>query len=378
MYDDDAIPNVAPVRLNASASTAQPADEGAAGDATSEPVSAGTIELETRRNGCDIVPPTPEPKRLDGTDVKPCQPPVAADGDGNGAHEESLRENSSGCAFRLLCGAVCLVACLWLYSAVSPFLANALTLHGWRLWMSIGFAALPLVTVVFPVSYCLVRLSRLPRVEQFSEKAYSNKGQLRRDLAARYLGRFPDMDGYAAANGIDDDAHGEMRTRMDNSLKRLQGESDGFYSDSRGWLAEFKEFQALQDVRAQEIIGRTWKLVAMKTAASPWKIVDMIAVVYNSTVMVARLARLYNRRTSSRHAFRLVCRWFINIYIAGEMGDATQRAVEWADKNDLISSTLKPLARVVGKIAEGGANAFLVYRLGRRAMEYFRPLAVEK
>ena len=130
----------------------------------------------------------------------------------------------------------------------------------------------------------------------------------------------------------------------------------------------------MQDERAKEIIGKTWKLVAIKTAASPWKIVDMIAVVYNSTVMITKLAKLYNRRTSSRAAFRLVCRWIINIYIAGEMGEVAQGATEWASASDLISATYKPLAGFVGKIAEGGANAFLVYRLGCRAMTYFRPL----
>ena len=68
----------------------------------------------------------------------------------------------------------------------------------------------------------------------------------------------------------------------------------------------------------------------------------------------------------------------MNIYIAGEAGDVTQGAVEWASANDLISSTYKPLAGLVGKIAEGGANAFLVYRLGCMAMEYFRPLVEER
>ena len=134
----------------------------------------------------------------------------------------------------------------------------------------------------------------------------------------------------------------------------------------------------MQDERAREIICKTWKLVAIKTAASPWKIVDMLAVVYNSTVMITRLAKLYNRRIYGSAGFRLVCRWIVNIYIAGEMGDAARGAVEWASANELISATYKPLAGFIGKIAEGGANAFLVYRLGNRAMEYLRPLVNDK
>ena len=105
------------------------------------------------------------------------------------------------------------------------------------------------------------------------------------------------------------------------------------------------------------------------------KIVDMAAVVYNSTVMITRLAKLYNRRASGRAAFRLACRWIVNIYIAGELGDMAQDASEWTA--DLVSGTLKPLAGVLGKAAEGGANGLLVRRLGLRAIAEFRPLINE-
>ena len=57
------------------------------------------------------------------------------------------------------------------------------------------------------------------------------------------------------------------------------------------------------------------------------------------------------------------------------MGEAMQGAVEWASARDFISATYKPLAGLFGKVAEGGANALLVYRLGCRAMTFFRPLA---
>ena len=84
-------------------------------------------------------------------------------------------------------------------------------------------------------------------------------------------------------------------------------------------------------------------------------------------------------------SYRAWCRWMQResatpaspwkiVDIAGEMGEATQGAVEWAGANELISATCKPLAGLVGKVAEGGANAFLVYRLGCRAMDAFRPL----
>lgn len=269
----------------------------------------------------------------------------------------------------------CLIAVLWIVTVSSPFLANALTLHGWRFWVSMALALLPSL-FVFGVMVCaLMRFRKIPRIEQFSEASFADTpDELRDRLIVHYLGQIANPQNYAVENGFVDKGNLTDDVPIVDSLKRLKGEIPSHCSGSDGWLYLFKDFLRMQDERAKEIIAKTWKMVAIKTAASPWKIIDIIAVVYNSTIMVTRLARLYNRRTTRHAAFRLVCRWFINIYIAGEMGDASQGAVEWASANDLISSTYKPLAGLIGKVAEGGANAFLVYRLGRRAMEYFRPL----
>lgn len=269
---------------------------------------------------------------------------------------------------------VCTFVVLWMFTAASPFLANALTLQGARFWVSLVLGFIPLSFVLFLMVYVLVRFRKIPGVEQVNATSFSNKMELRRRLMDLYLDRIRDVDRYAAENGFADGGDGGSGYSIAHCLKRLKGENGQQIPDTRAWLIEFERFQQMQDERAGEIVSRAWQLVAIKTAASPWKIVDMAAVIYNSTIMVMRLARVYNRRTSRRAAFRLVCRWFVNIYIAGEMGDATQGAVEWASANDLISATYKPLAGFVGKIAEGGANAFLVYRLGRRAMAYFRPL----
>lgn len=274
---------------------------------------------------------------------------------------------------------VCLIAVLWLVTVSSPFLASALTLHGWRFWCSLALALLPAAIIVAVAVYAFMWFRRMPQVEQFSEADFEGREDELRDLlATRYLARLPIPQKYAEENGFVQNGDDVADAPIVDGIRRLTGEIPSHCSGNDGWIRLFKEFQSLQDERAKAIIRRAWELVAVKTAASPWKIVDMIAVIYNSTVMVTRLARLYNRRTSGRAAFRLVCRWFINIYIAGEMGDVTQGAVEWASANDLISATYKPLAGFIGKIAEGGANAFLVYRLGCRAMAYFRPLACNR
>ena len=285
---------------------------------------------------------------------------------------QSSMDSSSG-IFKLLALLIALVAVLWMYTLCAPFIANAITQHGWRLWTSLALGLAPVLLVLAFALYALSRLRKTPRFEQLVDSDFPNKIDLQRRLAEGYLANFKDLPKYAFENGFAEDTR--TPCEIVQCLKRLKGEGETQYSDCRGWLLEFGRFQTMQEERAKEIVSRTWKLVAVKTAASPWRLVDMAAVFCNSTIMVVKIARLYNRRTSPRAAFRLVCRWFVNICIAGEIGDATQGAVEWANANDLVSSMYKPIAGAVGRLAEGGANAFLVYRLGMRAIEYFKPLA---
>lgn len=351
-------------------------------DADGESMVARTYVSSSREGDNDIFPGIGKPKLLSGavkTKLRP-RPSVVGMHDIQANNSDENQQHNVSFGLLPFLGCACgLIAVLWMLSVSSPFLANALTLHGWRLWCSLAIALLPMMFACGLMVYALIRFRKLPSVEQFSESAFETApDELQNRLMSRYLTHFSDLQKYAVDNGFAETGNENDDMPIVDRLRRLKGELPAHCSGSDGWLYLFKEFQALQDERAKEIISRTWKLVAIKTAASPWKIVDMIAVIYNSTVMVTRLARLYNRRISGQAAFRLVCRWFVNIYIAGEMGDVTQGAVEWASANDLISATYKPLAGFVGKIAEGGANAFLVYRLGRRAMIYFRPLVEVK
>ena len=331
------------------------------------------------REGDPCICPNPGTPVLMQGEVTPRGGSVASaakpDGEAKGGCGAEEPQGSSSGVLAFLGWACCLVVVLWIVSVSAPFLANALALQGWRSWASLALALLPSLFVLCVMVWVLARFRKVPRIDQFSEAAFvGNSDELQDRLTVQYLRHFSDPQRYAVENGFVEKGNVTDDVPIVDCLKRLKGELPSNSSGSDGWLYLFREFQRMQDERAKEIVGNTWKLVAIKTAASPWKIVDMIAVIYNSTVMIAKLARLYNRRTSSNAAFRLACRWFINIYIAGEMGDAAQGAVEWASASNLISATYKPLAGFVGKIAEGGANAFLVYRLGSRAIAYFRPL----
>ena len=331
-----------------------------------------TPVFESRPGGCDMVPPRPPANELKDAVIVEAQrtapPPEAGNGTADGERPASLG------LLRLLGWGCGLLAVFWMFSLSAPFLANALALHGWRLAAALFLGGLPPAMAVAILGYALWRFRRIPAVAQVREADFRDAKDLRAALQLRYLAGLPAAETYAERNGFSDGEGRKNRTLLVACLDRLQGIVPGHYADATGWLDDFRQFQSFQDARARGIINRTALLVGVKTAASPWAIVDMLAVLYHSTLMIAALARLYNRQTSPREAFRLACRWLVNLYIAGNLGDAAERTAEWAAASDLVSTAWGPLATVAGKMAEGGGNAFLVFRLGRRAMEAFRPL----
>ena len=101
--------------------------------------------------------------------------------------------------------------------------------------------------------------------------------------------------------------------------------------------------------------------------------------------MVCELAKVYHRKTTRHEASRLVVRWFVNLYISGELGQIAEGgadvisdgASEWIGSEGVaafVQPAVPLLAKFGGKIVEGGVNAYLAYRLGRRASEYFKEL----
>ena len=213
-----------------------------------------------------------------------------------------------------------------------------------------------------------------------------------------YLEELPEAVEYATTAGFD----GEEKDHVVDSVRKLRGKGSR-YSDEAGWLEDFKELRELQRSRANKIIWHYSKLIGLKTAASPWKIVDIICVFFNSTLMVADLAELYNRRVDRNAAFRLVFKWFLNIYISGEAGEISAKVAgaigeqmeepikdslsnlgcldsEWgetvAKALPFLAKGVPIVAKLAGKAVEGGVNAYFAIRMGRNAVAAFEPLVI--
>ena len=328
----------------------------------------------------DVVPDLdPEPVRPapilvhGGFKPLPDEPPPqdASQNVGAGYREEVDDRHSPLVSFAVYI--ICGLFLLWIYTISAPFIANALTLHGVRFWCSIVVGFLPIAVVVVFAIYALMCLRKTPNVKQFVESEYELRyGVLKDELTTKYLDKMPCAEKYAADNGFSP----EDIPQVTNYLKKLRSEMSACYSDSTGWLDDFKRLQSLQNERAKAIIFSASKHVGLITAACPWRILDMATVIYHSTAMITSLARLYNRRISKFAALRLGCHWIVNIYVSGTVQNATEQGIEVAASSigGLTSVFSKALGAVVGKSAEGLINALLVNRLGRRAMEYFKPL----
>ena len=81
---------------------------------------------------------------------------------------------------------------------------------------------------------------------------------------------------------------------------------------TKEWRKDADAFESEREALADEIAKKHALLTAIKTATSPWKIVDVLSVFYTSTRMVERIARLYGQPCSGPQAFRLVCQWGFN------------------------------------------------------------------
>lgn len=329
------------------------------------------FRMEDRPGGCDIRPPAPPPvlSRDDAVYeyITQSKDTPSLHGTQFDIPAEYRKMSLSG-LISFLKWTLCVVILLWMFTVSSPFFANALTQSGWRFWCSVVLGSLPLVFVFCLAGYVWFHFRKMPRIEQINAVSYASRAELRRQLVDSYFSKFPKPEVYAAINEFPSGGTNRTRELVVETLDKLQHDN----VDNASWFHEFERFQKQQDEQAKTIIWNAGKLVGAKTAISPWKIVDMIAVLYNSTIMIAKLARLYNRCISKQAAFRLVFRWIVNIYIAGELGDMAQGTSEWL--TDFFAGALKPFAGIIGKLAEGGTNGAFVGRLGIRAVAEFRPL----
>ena len=272
--------------------------------------------------------------------------------------------------FRFLSKIAIALFALWLYSLSAPYVRLALEHEGWRSWVAWGAAAVPFAAA-FIILAALKAYFRLPAMAKF-EQGRKSTYEFMETLLKKYVRRYP------VKSEAFEEAAGEKAAAIRDAFYAIPALENG----TGDWKAAFDAFLAQLDARAADIVRATCKGIGLKTAANPWKILDIAIVACNSTTMVCSLATLYNRRMSSREGFSFVCRYFANVYISGEAGAAAQGMADavssqvgaGASTPDWLVAALPFASKVAGKVAEGGVNAFLAYRLGQYAIKALRPV----
>ena len=288
--------------------------------------------------------------------------------------------------FRIVVG----LALFWVYCQLVPLLRLVLECHGWRFVAASLILLLPVVLI----AYAFVRLWRVERkLKKFAQvdEAGQSESKTAEELRSDYLTAFPDVHSYVRSIGLKDT---DMIKEVEELLKSLNDNESNF-SDETGWIGAFKDFQAKQDKIARGIVRHYAVMIALKTAASPWRIVDIASVLFNTMLMITDIGKVYMRKVSRGNAFVLLCHWFLNLYVSGELQsvaeNVSQKSVEKIQEtinahdlfeNDevlsgVVNNAMPWLGKLAGKVAEGGANAYLAHRMGRRAIAYFQALKVK-
>ena len=274
---------------------------------------------------------------------------------------------------------IALLGGLLLLGQLAGLVRNALALPPalrWPLLAAEGALLLALLGLVLRGALLLRRVPSFAQVAAADRR--EDRVQAMERMRAGYLAHIGDPDAYAASCGFDpaQDVAGRLR--------RLSAR--GAFADAGEWWAAYDAFEAVREARARELVARRALLVGAKTAASPWKSVDMAVVFWHGTAMVQDLARLYRRRVTRAQSFRLVCHWAFNLYVSGELGPLAGKAGETAARElprllgsenvpDTYAGLFGAAGKVVGKVGEGAANAFFAKRMGMFCIRAFSPLA---
>ena len=353
---------------------------------TMKPPAEGEM-YSTRARGSDPQPRLPALRKVHVDRDQDVRKPNKPHG-GNGKDTSAPKQSTF---IPIAIWTIIAVFAFWISCQLLPLVSYVFrfSCHDWRFYVTGGLVLIPFALLLFVLYRVFLLFRRLPSFPQIRKSGWKSY-ELKDRLLHGYLEELPESSKYAETAGFEDAEKGEVVKFLD----LLRGKEKAHYSDEVGWLDDYNRFKALQRSRANKIIGHYSKLIGLKTAASPWKLVDIFCVFLNSTLMVADLAKLYNRRVDRSASFRLVFRWFLNIYISGELGQISETAAnaigehlkepvkdslsnlggqnsDWAGT---VAQSMPFIAKFAGKIVEGGVNAYFARRMGRKAVAAFEPL----
>ena len=267
------------------------------------------------------------------------------------------------------------VAGLYLYAAALDFTAQVTSYPvylQWPVWMLLGL-------VLFIVLYALARIAVLWRsLGRHPQVSLAQVSETDREVAKDQLLRYLNQLLHQKASHWQ-----RLRTGSPDKTEELllacRRLAKQRHIATDAWLEEFEEnVRKPLDAVAAARITYYWRLVGIKTAISPFPLIDSLAVLYNNFLLIGDLATLYGRRIARHEVFILLGFIIFQVFIATRSQELFDSVAD--DMSQTIQSGVaRGLTQFIApKVAEGTVNAMVTWRIGKRAQRMFHPLTKGK
>ena len=300
----------------------------------------------------------------------------------------------------LLVGALALFG-LFAYAQLLFLVVQLATLPVWcqyLTWIGLALLITAVLAAMARLGWLYLRLRRMDQVSLRALRELSERSSLRRRLQAaeqqraavgqlqRYLEAYaPPWENASSLISSFHDSQ-EFDARLKSTRERLL--SPTHFASSEAWLREFlRDFQSQLDELARARIEYHARRVAIKTAVSPYGLVDAMITVYYGLALMGDLCRIYALRIGRAGTAVLLAWVFFQAYVAGRIDDMQKAAEPDVDNylTDMLTDAAwlgdmgaKITARVTGKItlslAAGTANYIMFRRLGSYAIGLLQPV----
>lgn len=273
---------------------------------------------------------------------------------------------------------------LLVVTQVTSALATIATLPFWSQYVILGALAIFSAMILYACMRLLllyVRLRRSKRLRLKGLKALAARGRLQ--LAAReklegaarelvkYMEEYPlDKPDALFAAGL---AEGDVPALRDQRRRLVERQN---VVAARLWVQDFQDrFQVVIDKAAQRRVRGYATRAGVKTAASPFPLLDNLIILHTSLSMLGDLMRLYNLRVGAASTVWVLARVIGQAYLAGEMQGITEAIADAVPEyGGELGGQLLNLAKKVGsKVGEGAINGIFIHRLGRASMALLQP-----
>ena len=301
------------------------------------------------------------------------------DGDANGEEEREVPsswEDESSSWIRPICIAIIAIVVVLVMRMVLPLIQVVVDseLFSPRWWIYLCMLLVPMAAIGYAIYMAIRTFISLPKGVSCRYKDYENqKGKLRTMLTKDYL------YGFRRNNWLKNRIGKGAIEKLDClCLKR----NDPKYLTDDKWIEEYGEFQVQLREKAKEIKEKYAKRTACFTVLSQASRLDIVGILFFSSLMIFEIAKIFNKRMSKIGAIKTAVFWAMNLYLGGQLQNMGRNASKVTA--EVVESVAKKLTGVavanglslgvkalLGLGLEYQANKVLCEKLGEYAIKEF-------